>query len=158
MGGVAPKPALFLESKFILRYPELSPDGKWLAYVSTEAGTPEVYVQAFPAGGDKIRVSTNGASEPIWTANGKELLFRSGAKFFSAAVRSTAPLRIDSARELFESKPGEYDGTTPLRDWDATADGRRFVLARVVQSKEQPVAHLNLIANWTRDLERRVPQ
>ena len=57
---------------------------------------------------------------------------------------------------LFESKPGEYDGTTPVRDWDANADGSRFLLMRVVESKEQPVARLNLIANWKTDLERRV--
>jgi Tol biopolymer transport system component len=156
MSGAPGKPELFLESKFVLRYPEISPDGKWLAYVSTESGTPELYVQAYPRGGNKIRVSTDGADEAIWLANGKELLFRSGFKFLSAAVRSAMPFRIDPPGVLFEAKPGEYDATAPIRSWDATADGRKFVIARSVPSKEQPVVRLNLIANWKLDLERRV--
>lgn len=156
MDGPGPhKPALFLESTWVMRYPEISPDGRALAYVSLETGTPELYVQTLPAGGQKIRVSTNGAAEPIWIANGKELIYRTDAKVFAATVRSTSPLRIDPPYVLFETKPGQYDSTTPLRSWDATADGRGFVMSAAVPSKESMVTHLQLIMNWSNELRRR---
>jgi Tol biopolymer transport system component len=64
------KPTLFGESPFTLWHPEFSPDGRWIAYVSNEVGSPEVYVRPYPGPGEKIRISTTGGSEPIWTANG----------------------------------------------------------------------------------------
>jgi serine/threonine-protein kinase len=157
MGAVdARKPALFLESRFVLTYPEFSPDGHWMAYVSNESGTPEVYVQAFPGGGAKTRVSADGGIEPIWTANGRELLFRTGTlstnRFMSAAIRSTSPLQVDPPRLLFEVKAGEYDATTPVRAWDATPDAQRFILTHVDDATVKPVTTLNVVLHWTNRL------
>jgi serine/threonine protein kinase/Tol biopolymer transport system component len=159
-GADGRKPALWLESRFVLTHAEFSPDGRWIAYVSNESGGPEVYVQAV-GGGGKTRVSTAGGFEPLWTANGREILFRSvtidrNPTFVSAAVRSTTPLHIDPPRVMFEAKPTDYDSTTPVRAWDATPDGQHFVLSRVGASTEQPVTALNVVLNWTSELRRRV--
>ena len=54
--GAGAKPSMFLESRFELWHPELSPDGKLMAYVSTESGSPEVYVQPYPGPGEKTRI------------------------------------------------------------------------------------------------------
>jgi eukaryotic-like serine/threonine-protein kinase len=158
-GAGARKPALWLESRFLITHPEFSPDGKSMAYVSTESGGPEVYVQGL-AGGGKTRVSTSGGIEPIWTANGREILFRSvtidrNPTFMSAAVRSMSPLQIDPPRVMFEAKPTDYDATTPVRAWDAMPDGQHFVLLRVSESSDQPVTALQVVLNWTEQLGRR---
>jgi Tol biopolymer transport system component len=54
-----------------------SPDGQWVAYDSTETGRSEVYVQAFPAGGDRHQVSQNGGIQPTWSRDGREIYFLS---------------------------------------------------------------------------------
>jgi eukaryotic-like serine/threonine-protein kinase len=154
-------PQLFLESRFTLWFPELSPDGHLMAYVSNESGASELYVQTYPGSGAKIRVSTNGGREPIWTSNGRELVYRSftreGQQFFSATVRSASPLTIDAPRLLFEAKAGEYDATAPERSWDAGADGRKFLLSRPVESTERPVGVVQVVLNWTDELKRLAP-
>jgi Tol biopolymer transport system component/tRNA A-37 threonylcarbamoyl transferase component Bud32 len=165
MDGAGPRqPTLFLESKFALLYPEFSPDGHWMAYVSAESGLNELYVQAYPGGGQKTRISTAGGWEPIWIGNGRELLYRTYTPppqndrlLMSAAVRSLSPLRIDPPRLLLDMKQLQYDATTPLRAWDATADGQRFVMVRVGESTDKPVTALHVVLNWTDELKRRVP-
>jgi serine/threonine-protein kinase len=155
------KPRLFLESRFTLQFPTLSPDGRSMAYVSSESGGSEVYVQPYPGPGEKIRVSTAGGFDPIWTANGRELLYRSaprsGYGFFSAAARSQSPLQFDAPRLLFEARPGEYDATAPDRSWDVTADGQRFLLMRPVESTDRPVTAMHVVLNWADELKRLAP-
>jgi eukaryotic-like serine/threonine-protein kinase len=157
-GGTAGASAMFLESRFVITYPTFSPDGRWMTFVSTESGGAEVYVQGYPTG-EKTRISTEGGFEPIWTGNGKEILFRSGQggrRFFSAEVRSLSPLQVDRPRLLFEAKPTEFDSTTPVRSWDATADGQRFLLAKNPESTDRPVTSLHVVLNWIEELKRRV--
>ncbi len=55
--------------------PHLSPDGRWLAYVSLESGQNEVYVEPFRREGDRVRVSVEGGGQPKWRGDGKELFF-----------------------------------------------------------------------------------
>ena len=104
------KPRLFLESRFNLTHPEFSPDGRWMAYVSNESGNREVYVQPYPGPGEKIRISTAGGTEPVWTANGRELLYRprTRIRFFPTPIRSLSPFLAGTPRLLFELKAGEY--------------------------------------------------
>jgi eukaryotic-like serine/threonine-protein kinase len=155
--AAARKPKLFLESRFVLWHAEFSPDGRWMAYVSTESGAPDVYVQPYPGPGEKIRISTAGGTEPIWSPNGRELLYRWGGQVFSAAISSLAPFRVDTPRPVFESKPGEYDATTPIRSWNVSADGRRFLLSRYAESKAKPVSSVHVVLNWAEELKRLAP-
>ena len=161
MAGAA-KPHLFLESRFDLWHPDLSPDGHWMAYVSFESGTAEVYVQAHPGPGEKIRISPAFGFDPLWTAGGRELLYRSGTKdgrqqFFSATIRSLSPFQFDAPRLLFEKKPGEYDTTAPERSWHVSPDGKRFLLLRSVPTNDKPVTSLHVVLNWQEELKKRVP-
>jgi serine/threonine-protein kinase len=154
-------PRLFLESRFNLWHPDLSPDGRLMAYVSNESGGYEVYVQPYPGPGEKTRISTAGGSEPIWTANGRELLFRSGTldrqQLFAATIRSVSPFQVDVPRLVFEGKAGEYDSTAPNRSWDVSADGQRFLVLRAVQSTDKWVTEMHVVLNWTDELKRLVP-
>ena len=156
------KPRLFLESRFELWHPDLSPDGRWMAYVSHESGNPEVYVQPYPGPGEKTRISTAWGFDPLWTANGRELLYRAftmdGRQLvFSTAIRSLSPFRTDAPRLLFETKPGEYDATAPERSWDVSADGQRFLLVRPSASTDKPVTAIHVVMNWADELKRLVP-
>jgi serine/threonine-protein kinase len=161
MEGAA-KPTLFLESRFELWHPDLSPDGRWMAYVSFESGTNEVYVQSYPGPGEKVRISPAGGFDPLWTRAGRELVYRSGTpaggqQFLSAAIRSLSPFQADTPRLLFEAKFGEYDSTAPERSWDVSADGQRFLLLRSVESTDKPVTVMHVVLNWTEELKRLVP-
>ena len=87
-----------------------------MAYVSNESGPPEVYVQSYPRPGEKIRISTNVGYEPIWTRNGREILYRSSTRdgeqpLYQRAIRSLSPFQFDPPRRLFTTRPGEFDST-----------------------------------------------
>ncbi len=69
----APRP--LLASPFNELTPALSPDGRWIAYVSDESGRDEVYVRPFPSLDGKWQVSTSGGNEPVWARNARELFF-----------------------------------------------------------------------------------
>jgi Tol biopolymer transport system component len=152
------KPRLFLESRFSLWHPAFSPDGRWMAYASNESGGYEVYVQPYPGPGEKIRISTTGGAEPLWTPNGRELLYRSGTpenqQFFAAAIRSQSPFRVDAPRLMFEANAGTYDSTAPDRAWDVSADGQRFLLSRRIPSTDKPVTVMHVVLNWSDELKR----
>jgi len=155
------KPTMFLESRFNLAYPEFSPDGRWIAYVSNESGAQEVYVQPYPGPGEKVRVSTNGGFEPLWSRDGRELFFRAATterqQFFSAPVTSVSPFRTATPRLLFENTTFEYDSTVPIRSWDVSLDGQRFLLLRYAPSTDRPVTSMQIVLNWTEELKRRAP-
>ena len=77
--------------------PMFSPDGRFLAYRSSESGRAEIYVQPFPATGAKWQVSTDGGSEAVWARDGRELFFRSGTKFMAVDVSLDPVLCQNSA-------------------------------------------------------------
>ena len=152
------KPRLFLESRFNLSHPEFSPDGRWIAYLSNESGTSAVYVQPYPGPGEKIRISTGGGTEPLWSTNGRELLYRPLTRqVFSAAIRSLSPFRADTPRLLFELKDGTYESTSPVRSWSVSPDGRRFLFSRFGESTYTPVTMMHVVLNWTEELKQLVP-
>ena len=72
--------------------PALSPDGKWLAYVSNESGKPEVYVRPFPdVGSAKWQVSLSGGFTPVWAHNGRELFYPDGTRAMVAVTVQPGP-------------------------------------------------------------------
>jgi eukaryotic-like serine/threonine-protein kinase len=155
------KPRLFLETRSSLWHPAFSPDGRWIAYVSNESGGQEVYVQPYPGPGEKIRVSTAGGTEPIWTQNGREILYRTnrpdGQEFLSATIVSLSPFRTVTPRVLFKAGPGEYDGTAPARAWDVAADGQRFLMLKNMPTGDEAVRVMHVVLNWAEELKRLVP-
>jgi eukaryotic-like serine/threonine-protein kinase len=154
------QPRIFAESSFSLNHPEFSPDGRWIAYTSNETGNPAVYVQPYPGPGEKIRLSTATGTEPIWSKAGRELLYRTvvGDKqvVMSVAVSSSSPFRAEQARPVFTAA-NLYSSTAPVRGWDVSADGKRFLMAKVMPSSDKPVTTMHVVLNWTQELKRRVP-
>ena len=71
-----------------------SPDGRWLAFVSNQSGTQEVFVRPLQGDGEQVQVSQGGATEPVWSPNGRELFYRSvkdGKSALTVAALRNAP-------------------------------------------------------------------
>jgi serine/threonine-protein kinase len=140
----------------------LSPDGKWLAYSATDAGTQkrEVYVQPFPALDRKWKVSSNGGGASKWTKDGAELLYTTVVgkdstgldltSMSAVAITYQPEFSAEPARELFRYA---FGNTTGVRSWDATADGSRFLLITGSRTHSPP-GELRFVANWTTELQR----
>jgi serine/threonine-protein kinase len=134
-------------------FPRISPDGRWLAYVSDESGQSEVWVRPLPKLDAKWRVSTEGGTEPVWSRDGRELFYRNGDRMMSVGIAAGATLVAASPRVLFEGRY-QYSGTS-VSAYDVSPDGRRFLMVQPTES-EQPVAQIQIVLNWFEDLKRRV--
>jgi eukaryotic-like serine/threonine-protein kinase len=134
----------------------LSPDGRWLAYTAVDA-TPDVYVRPFPNVNDaRWQVSSGGGSQPAWTRNGHELIYRAGRAVMSVPVETSQGFSVRKAVKLFEA---DYlDSGAPVRNYDVSADGEKLVMIKNADTRNQgAVANLLVVVNWTAALESRLP-
>jgi len=135
------QPMPLIESSSSVDEPHVSRDGRWLAYSSDDTAQWEVYVQSFKSPGGRIRVSTNGASQPRWRADGRELFYRAldGAMM---SVDMADPAKPGAPRKLFDLR----FWVNPVEDqYDVTADGQRFI---VIIPEGQQATRLTLLTNW----------
>jgi hypothetical protein len=127
----------------------LSPDGRWLAYVSDESGNAEVYVRPFPSvDSAKFAISLGGGVEPLWRRDGAELFFRNPhGDMYAVSVGVGRRFEHGAPRLLF-SRPGmalqEF-----YRSYDVHPDGKRFLM---LNSGDAEVSRLNVIFNWRPEL------
>lgn len=127
--------------------PDFSPDGRWITYTSDESGRDEVYVQPLEGAGEKTAISTDGGTEPRWSADGREIFYRSGDRLMTVAVSTDGGFSASNARMLFERK-SEPMKNSIARNYDVTPDGQRFVfIERVVP--EQPIRRMDVIVGGT---------
>ena len=135
-------PTLFLRTPFNESSPRLSPDDRWVAFTSDENGADQIYVTTFPKAGRRYPVSTDLGTNARWSADGKEILFRSRLRLMAAtfSVSTSGEPSIGKPRELF-SVP---EGTSG--NWVVTKDGRRFLFNLRV-SPRQP-ASMTVVLNW----------
>lgn len=145
--SLAGKPEVrpLIQTGFIEKHAELSPDGHHLAYASNESGSFEVYVQAFPSLGAKVRVSIEGGAAPIWSRDGREIYFRNGDKAMAVSVSSPGAFSVSRPKQLFEGRYGA--------SWDVGSDGR-FLMIRLSE-EETSSRQINVVLNWTEELKRR---
>ena len=140
------KAQLVLDAPFPTDEIQVSPDGKWVAYMSQESGRPEVNVAAFPSFTNRRQISTAGAAEPRWRADGKELFFRGGSGIVLAVdVKSGATLEIGPIRTLFQGSPITSPSTTA---YAVTRDGQRFLMLEPQGLNTNTVEQLYVVANW----------
>ncbi len=126
----------------------LSPNGRWLAYSSTESGRVEVYVEAYGGGQGKWQVSPNGGQVPHWSADGKELYY-----FDLSQSVVAVPVKEAGGALQFGSPQTVVSQWTVLTIpfYSASPDGKRFLMERVSQQVNQPVT---LITNFTAGLKK----
>ena len=131
----------------------LSPDRRWLAYVSNATGLPEIWIQAYPGPGAPVRISPNGGVEPVWARNGRELFYLEGRRMMGVALDLRSGVSFSAPKPLFQS---EYaTGVTQPPSYDVAADGRFLMLKRVDGQALAPPIVVTL--NWFEELKRRLP-
>jgi len=116
----------YLKAAFRLTGPVISPDGRWLAYASSENNRGEIYVQAFPEPGGKYQISTDGGAEPVWAKNGRELFYRNGDKMMAVSIDTHSQVpNAGTPAMLFE---GRFAASSNDAWYDVSADGQHFLM------------------------------
>lgn len=128
---------------------EFSPDGRWLAYMSTESGRAEVYVEPVPANGARWQVSANGGAEPHWRRDSGELFYLTIDQWIAAiAVPVTGSWSLTAPTRLFKVTVPELLGGS---DFSVGPDGH-FVVN--VRQSDQAIPPVEVVVNWTDLLNR----
>ena len=145
------KASVWLKTDFEEGDAALSPDGRWVAYVSDQTGRPEVWVRPFPGPGAPVRVSSDGGAEPRWAQDGTELFYQSGRKMIAAGVsyRESA-IEFKPSQVLFEGGFVPYDGNVP-RTYDAAKDGKFLMIREAPQVRPRTLV---VVLNWFEELRR----
>jgi eukaryotic-like serine/threonine-protein kinase len=135
--------------------PEFSPDGKWIAYASNEAGPFDVYVAPYPGPGARRRISSGGAFAPSWSRDGNEMFYLTRAGLTSVPVgHAGSELVVGEPRVLFQGNYVKYSREDGPREYDVTRDSKRFLMMRVDPPSDKP-SILKAILNWPAELARR---
>jgi Tol biopolymer transport system component len=122
---------------------EFSPDGRWLAYMSEESGSPEVYVEPFPTTGARWQISPHGGAEPHWSGNGKELFFLGTDGMLMALSVTGATWQRGRPTPLFRVSVPDLTG---CGDYTVSHDGESFVVN--VFRSDPIVPPVDVVANW----------
>ncbi|MGH9833999.1 MAG: protein kinase domain-containing protein [Blastocatellia bacterium] len=144
------QPSPLLNSDFDEYRAQLSPDGHWLAYVSDESGSYEIYAQKFTAegklGGDKKRISTSGGNHPRFRRDGRELFYvAADGQMMAVGIKTSgATFEFETPKALFKTRI-QRGQTHQWIEYDVTADGQRFLIGTMIG--EAPPA--SVILNWT---------
>ena len=144
-----PKP--FAASEFNETMPAVSPDGRWLAYVSDESGHAEVYARPFPVGAERVQVSSGGGSEPRWTPDGGGIVYRNVNEFMKADLAFKGGLTVARRQALFV---GQTPASAVLTSWtpefDLLADGT------IITTRAAGEAEIIVVTNWLAELKAKV--
>jgi serine/threonine protein kinase len=144
------KPFPVVQSPFEAQFPAVSPDNKWMVYQGNESGRREIYITAFPAGGAKWQVSTNGGTWPKWRRDGKELLFLDPSdKMMAVDVNTSGSvIHLGIPHGLFQTVGIQRD----YGPYDVTADGKKFLLnSGNLKEGSDP---FTLVLNWPAELKK----
>ena len=152
---------MLLDAEFGETEPALSPDGRWLAYVSNETGTALIYVKPFPnVDDDPWNVSLDFGVSPVWSPDGRELFYRGPTDLMVAQIETEPTFSSGTPEPLF-SVPGMFGGPVAGRRFDIAPDGDRFIVRRVgvatQTSDDDPFNGLIFVENWFEELKARVP-
>jgi Tol biopolymer transport system component len=129
----------------------ISPDGKFVAYISDEAGRNDVYAVPASGKGERVSISLEGGTGPVWSRDGKELFYRAGDDLISVAVQTSGALVLGARHKVLDLSgfdPGAF------HEFDVSADGKRFLLIRT-EPASRPM-RLDIILNWFDELKRKV--
>ena len=130
-GGRGPIEPL-VATRFEESFPAISPDNRWLAYVSNQSGRNEVYVRPLLAAGVEIQISIDGGIEPVWGPNSRELFYRGGTgalpELMVAVIGANPTPAVASRRALFPV--ADMVTATPHSNYDVSPDGSEFVMVR----------------------------
>ena len=144
----------FLATEADERDPKFSPDGRWIAYASDEAGRDEVYLRPIGSPGGRKRVSSDGGTSPAWSRNGRELFFLKGNKL--ASVKLDAGGNPIDADHVVLDAPRlndlQFQAEQPY--YDVIGNGEQFVM--LLYPRSTSPTHYNLVVNWFEEVRQRM--
>ncbi len=145
-----------LETPAAEQNPSLSPDGRWLAYVSNESGRNEVYVRPFPGPGGRAQISTDGGISPVWAHTGREVFYLELAAetLTVASVRTDPTFAVESRERLFA---WVYSAALSHPAFDLLPEDQRILAIGVPREAEGGGRHVGVL-NFLEELERLVPE
>jgi serine/threonine-protein kinase len=120
--------------------PIVSPDGRFMAYVSDYSGRDEVYVTSFPRTGGRTRISVRGGNSPTWAPDASEIYYLEGTRMIAVRVETDPAFRVLEREKLFE---GEYVQYRWSRQYDIDPDGNSFVMIRNPDRGD-----IEVVTNW----------
>jgi eukaryotic-like serine/threonine-protein kinase len=158
----AGKPEALLQTPFDERYPVFSPDGHWLAYVSNESGTYEIYVRAFPeasSGGGKWQISSGGATYPMWSRTGRQLFFETLDNRVMAADYTVQSNSFVAGKPRPWSERQLANLVNNSRNIELAPDGKRFAVILPVEQpgSQQTRSRVTFIENFSDEVRRKAP-
>jgi eukaryotic-like serine/threonine-protein kinase len=131
----------YLRTPFAETRGRFSPDGKWVAYTSDESGRNDVYVQSFPVGGPKRRISSQGGDFVRWRQDGKELFYTAPDNTLMAVLVQALPnsLTVGEPKPLFKisGRAGTYD---------VAPDGKRILASP--PAGDNAASSMTVVVNW----------
>jgi Tol biopolymer transport system component len=134
----------FIETEFGEAFAMFSPDGRWLAYMSNESGSAEIYVTAFPEPGRKWQVSTSGGQAPRWNSSGSEIIYHASDGTLTAVqVEPRAGgLLVGETTPLFNTRLQP----SGVHFWALSPDGERVLAMETISDYDAP--NLSVVVNW----------
>jgi len=129
--------------------PRFSPDGKWLAYSSSESGATQVYVRPFPSLAVRIQVSLDGGSTPVWSRDGRTIFYTNARRIVAATVSTQASFRVLERRNVVERL---FTFNAIHADFDVMPDGKHVLALQPAEEDAQLIA----VHNWRSELKARL--
>ena len=150
------EPKSFVNSR-IVQSPAFSPDGRWLAYHSTESGSYEVYVRPFPGPGGKWQISTGGGVAPEWSHNGKELFYRTpDSKIMVVPYTASGDSFRADKPQLWS--PGQFTDRAGSYNFDLHPDGKRFAVLKAPGTEQTAAVNkVSFIFNFFDEIRSKFP-
>jgi len=151
--GTPSEPVAFLSTPARERVPKVSPNGRFLAYLSNESGRDEVYVRPFPSGAGRWQVSVDGGTQPLWSRDGSELFFVHDGALFTVAVGVEPTLTLGQPQRLFASE----DLLTPFVSltYDVSVDAQRFLTVAPLADESALPPAIRIVQNWYEEFRDR---
>jgi serine/threonine protein kinase/Tol biopolymer transport system component len=138
--------------------PRISPDGEWVAYTSNESRRNEVYVRSLSdVEGGRQQVSTDGGNSPIWSPDGRRLLYyREEDRVMAVTVETKPEFKPKKPDVLFQNKYYSSNVNGWI-SWDIDPDGSRFLMMKEMPAEGESRPEVDITLNWFEKLKKRVP-
>ena len=129
--------------------PQYSPDGRWIAYTTSNPIRQEVYIARAPDLSDPVAVSTSGGLEPVWSKSGHTLFYREGDAVMKVSISTTNGLHPGKAERLFS---GDFSGVSHEIAFDVAADEQQFLMVK--SDEAATLTKLTVVQNWQQELAK----
>jgi serine/threonine-protein kinase len=130
--------------------PAISPDGRWIALVSDQAGGADVFMRSYPVPSVRLQVSAAGGTEPAWSQDGKRIYYRNGNAMMAATIETSPAVRV-VARDTVAADLRNITASGSGNGYDIARDGR--FLGRLSNRDDY---QLVVVPNWRAELEARL--